>query len=350
MPLSVIYMSLALVAQQLLGVGERPMAPTQATTPAARVARLPSPGGAAGVNPFGLLLGARDLDARARVALARRLGAQYWRPVSAVAADHPNAPCPECDAAHDAGLRLVLSIRANGGGVLHPTTPPQDLEAYARGVAQLLDRHRPVLLVVENEENSDLFYRGSPAEYLTQLRSACAIAHARGIPCTNGGLVSSLVVALAAEHYREHWERKRADAYLRRTLGEAASAMLQTAKGRAQLARGKALMAGYRTAGADYVNFHWYVRDPSTLADALAYLRSVTGLEPITNEVGQTGADDPALVTGVMRSILDAGLPLAVWFSIDTAPSRARALTDERGALRSTGEAFQRVTASLSRQ
>ena len=316
---------LMLAAALELAAGHAPpVLQAQATSPAAGVTRLPVPGGTRGTNPFGLLLGARTLDARARVEVVRRLGARYCRPVDAVAADRPAAPCPECDAARDGGLRLVLTVRANGGGVLHPTTPPADLDAYRRGVAQWLDRYRPALLAVENEENSDLFYRGTPAQYLAELKAACAVAHERGIPCTNGGLVSALVVALVAEAYRG-------------------------ARGRAQVARGKALVAGYREAGADYVNFHWYVKDARALGDALAYLKSATGLEPISNEVGQTGTDDPALVAGLLQKIIEADLPLAVWFSVDTAPGRARALTDDRGTLRATGDAFQRTVRSLSR-
>ncbi len=60
---------------------------------------------------------------------------------------------------------------------------------------------RPALLVVENlvvenEENSSLFYIGSPETYAEQLRAACRAAHQEGVPCTNGGLVSSLVALL----------------------------------------------------------------------------------------------------------------------------------------------------------
>jgi hypothetical protein len=60
-------------------------------------------------------------------------------------------------------LQLVLTVRANGRG--QATAPPSDLAAYQRTLSQVLDTYRPAILVVENEENSALFYTGTPEEY-----------------------------------------------------------------------------------------------------------------------------------------------------------------------------------------
>lgn len=91
------------------------------------------------------------------------------------------------------------------------------------------------------------------------------------------------------------------------------------------------------------MNFHWYVADPRALAEAVAYLAAQSGLPPMTNEIGQH-ADDPDQTTAVMGKVVELGLPVAVWFSVD-AP-KARALVDPDGTLRPTGEAFRRFVAS----
>ncbi|MEM2890123.1 MAG: hypothetical protein QW358_02105 [Candidatus Hadarchaeum sp.] len=43
------------------------------------------------------------------------------------------------------------------------------LAAYQRTLDQVLDKYRPVVLAVENEENSALFYTGTPQDYTAQL-------------------------------------------------------------------------------------------------------------------------------------------------------------------------------------
>ncbi len=83
------------------------------------------------------------------------------------------------------------------------TSPPRDLAAFQRTLGQVLDRYRPALLVVENEENSALFYDGTSEDYAAELKAACQVAHQKGIPRTDGGLVSTLVALVVYDHYRE---------------------------------------------------------------------------------------------------------------------------------------------------
>ncbi|MDR7568210.1 MAG: glycosyl hydrolase, partial [Armatimonadota bacterium] len=102
--------------------------------------------------------------------------------------------------------------------------------------------------------------------------------------------------------------------------------------------KGRALLSAYRAAGVDYVNFHWYIADTRALEEAAAYLRAQTGLPVITNEIGQH-TEDPNQTTAVMSKVMESGLPVAVWFSVD-AP-KARGLVNLDGSLRPTGEAFR---------
>lgn len=274
---------------------------------------------------------------------AVKLGAKYYRPIS-VFLDRWTGTCEECDAAINAGLKLVLTIR-NGGGAGNPSTPPSDWNAYKSKLSQVIDKYKPEILVVENEENSAaLFYNGTTQQYLEELKVACEIAHQKSVKCTNGGLVSSLVVVLVSEDYRANGDSKRADEYLSRSLVGAKQAMISqvnSAKGKEQIAKGKELLAGYKSAGADFANFHWYIADVPALGEAVAYLRSASGLPVITNEVGQQANTDPNQVTNVMGKIVDLGLPYALWFSMDTnPPNGARALNETNGTLRPNGTAF----------
>ncbi len=198
--------------------------------------------------------------------------------------------------------------------------------------------HRPALLVVENEENSALFYRGTPEEYGAELRAACQVAHARGVPCTNGGLVSVLVALLVYDGYRAAGQTARAETFAARAFTPAQRQRLGGPQAQEQLARGRALLAQYRAAGADFLNIHWYVPDPQALREAVTFLRERVGLPIVTNEIGQHD-DNPQTTTALLEAVADLGLPFAVWFSIDAA--QARALMDPDGTLRPTGEAFR---------
>lgn len=148
-------------------------------------------------NPFGVMLPSQLVRSPGGIEVAKTLGAVYYRPAS-IFLDQWNGTCMECDIAAGAGLQLVLTVRNSGPG---PTVPPRDLAAYQSTLGQVLDRYRPALLVVENEENSALFFTGTPEEYAVLLAAACRVAHSKGVRCTNGGLVSTLVALLVYDHY-----------------------------------------------------------------------------------------------------------------------------------------------------
>ncbi len=291
-----------------------------------------------GQNPFGLMLPSQLVRSSRGMQIAKALGAVYLRPAS-VFLDQWNGTCLECDLALNAGLQLVLTVR-NSGPL--PTAPPRDLAAYQRTLGQVLDKYRPVVLAVENEENSALFYTGTPEDYATQLKAACQVAHQKGIPCTNGGLVSALVALLVYDHYLGTGLSATAQDFAARTLTPKEQRLLNSSRAQEQLHKGKALLQAYCAAGVDYVNFHWYIADTHALEEAVVYLRTQTGLPVITNEVGQT-TDDHHQTTAVMGKIAELGLPIAVWFGLDG--PKARGLVNLDGSLRPTGEAFQRFMA-----
>lgn len=286
-------------------------------------------------NPFGVMLPSAVLRSPTGLEVLKSLGVVYYRPAS-IFLDRWDGTCVECDIALAAGLQLILTVRNTGPP---PTAPPEDLAAYRQSLAEVLERYRPSLLVVENEENSALFYTGTPEQYAMQLEAACEEAHRRGIRCTNGGLVGTLVALLVYDRYLQLGEAASAEEFARRVLSPEVRRQLGSPQARDQVEKGKALLASYRSAGADYVNFHWYFADPTALEEAVHLLAESTGLPVITNEIGQL-TDDPLQTTAVMATVVKLALPVAVWFGLDG--PQARGLVDSNGNLRPTGEAFRR--------
>lgn len=203
----------------------------------------------------------------------------------------------------------------------------------------MLDKYRPVVSVVENEENSDLSYTGTPEEYSEELAAACEVAHQKDIPCTNGGLGGMTVALLVFDHYLESGQTAKAQDFAARAFTPEEKRLLNSSWAEEQLRRGKALLQVYRDADIDYLNFHWYIADTQALEEATVFLKSQTGLPLLTNEVGQR-TDDPNQTTAVMGKIVELELPIAIWWTMDA--SLARGLVNPDGTLRPTGEAFQR--------
>lgn len=272
------------------------------------------------------------------IQVAKTLGAVYFRPAS-IFLDQWNGTCTECDIAMNAGLKLVITVR-NSGPL--PTAPPKNLAGYKRTLSQVLDKYHPAVLVVENEENSALFYTGTPEQYAAQLKAACEVAHQKGIPCTNGGLVGTLVALLVYNHYLETGQRAKAQDFANRAFTDFKTDLrpkLNSPDAKRQIGKGRSLLSAYRAAGIDYVNFHWYFSDTKALEEAMAFLKAQTRQPVITNEVGQQ-TDNPKQTTGVMGKIVELRLPIAVWFGLDG--PKARGLVNTDGSLRPTGKAFQR--------
>ncbi len=277
-----------------------------------------------------------------RMSVARNLGVAYYRPGD-IKVDKWKGTCSDCDAAQQAGLKLLLTLR-NGGGLGQPSTPPADLESYKITVSQILDKYPGAMAVVENEENSGaLFYSGTPEQYHAELKAACEVAHSKAMKCTNGGLVSAMVALLVYDDFLGKGQQAAADDFLRRAEPDKYQQIVSNpASARSQIDKGKALVAGYKAAGADYMNFHWYVADTRAFEEAVAYLREASGLPVLSNEMGQQKNENPAEVTGKMKKSVELGLPIVVWFSMDISGfAGAKGLQESDGTLRPNGEAFR---------
>ncbi len=320
-----------------------PPPPAAPATPTATAPR-PTAAPAAAANPFGVLM---NVNSAPMQTMLKSLGVAYFRTVNALTVEGWNGACLQCDIALQAGLKLILTVRNNGGGMGNPTSPPTDLAAYKQTLGQILDKFPPVVLAVENEENSSVFYTGTPEQYAQELQAGCEVAHSKGILCTNGGMVSSEVALLVWADYAQQGNLEAGCSFARRAL-EASEAQLlcnagavnaTPARVRQLIEKGQALIQVYKSSAADYTNFHWYITDPAALEEAVNYLRAATGKPVMTNEMGQQGSADPSVIAPLLQKAVDLDLPYIVWYSVD-AP-QARALQDQNGTLRPNGEAFR---------
>ena len=294
-------------------------------------------------NPFGIVI---NLNSPQKIALVKDLRVTYFRPSDAIIIDKWDGKCAQCDAAQQIDLKLILTVRANGGGVQNPTTPPKDIVSYQKTLGEVLDKYPPQVLVVENEENSSVFYTGTPIEYAVELQAACEVAHRKGIPCANGGLVSGEVALLVWQNYFSRGQTAQVCDFAQRSFdaneAQHICALISLdqipAREKDLIAKGKALLDVYKTSSIDWMNFHWYIADPLALEESAAFLKTATNKSLMSNEIGQQD-DRPTTVTGLLVKSLDLQLPYMLWFSIDSAQSKA--LNNPDATLRSTGDAFR---------
>jgi hypothetical protein len=279
------------------------------------------------------------------------LGVTWYRPL-AVYLIHSAERVRECDAAKALGLDLVLTIM-NSGSMKYPPEPsraPKDLEVFKAALWAVLQRHRPAVLVVENEQDDDdRYYDSSPAEYLAELGAAGEIAHAMSIKVTDGGMTCLAICWLVIEDLLARDEAAALD-FANRTLPHLIDtppksvAMLRyrlRQRTRKQQ-RAREMLTGFAQAGSDYVNFHWYVPDADALRTAVEYLTRVTGLPAICNEMGQRDGD-PEHTRTLLAAAGDLSLSV-IYYSIDR-PDGTQSVIDSDGTLRSTGQAFQAIAA-----
>lgn len=311
-------------------------------------------------NPFGLMLRpAPGQDLALTAARAAALGVAWYRPPTLfIDRWRADTPCEPCRALRRSGLAVALTIRNGGRDSLPrlPSTPPADLAAYGKSVAAILDQWQPAMLVIEDEENRPLRYAdsrvagqwdngGDPAAgYLREVTTACALAHARQILCSNGGLSFEASIGLTWLTLLREGKPELACDYAKRInqpdlcrFGKADALPEETRK--ALLQNADLLLPVYRQAPIDAVNIHWYGADAIALALTIDVLGRLTGKPVMSNEIGQRRTNpSPLLVRPLLRAAMAGRLRLAIWYSVDGNDSLS--LFEEDGRLRPAGEEF----------
>lgn len=303
-------------------------------------------------NPFGVMLFPNPgEDFSLTLARARGLGVAWFRPPTvALQSGNVGVPAPFVRS----GLKLAITIRnSTDASSRTAARPPTDLPAFRKSVAAVLAAWRPNMLVVETEEDSRALFDGEPEAYLAELTAACTVAHDAKAQCANGGLTGKAAAALTWLNFLgTKNQADRACDFAKRVLPEeklcAYRSVAEVPKDlRARLVGpAEALVQAYKTAPIDMINFHWFRGDSRAFVEIAGYLSRVTGKPAMTNEFGQRkGAADPQEIRPLLRAAFAERMPVAIWYSVDTADTVS--LFGPDGRLRTTGWEFQRQLSGL---
>jgi hypothetical protein len=281
-------------------------------------------------SPFGVARAGGSVRAADVAALSRELGLATVEWNADLRQTHGD---PDLEVLAAAGLRLVLSV------------DPRQVPAAELGssVGRLIDAWSPALVVVGGPEHPRLFRDSGPDAYLASVRVACAVARQRRVSCTSGGLAPEELLLLVFHHYRSTGRTDAARAFAERTLPEQAARLWSPVGGERleeSLARGGALLRGYRGAGLDYVNLRWTSDDAVAFGEAARVLREATGLPVVSTALGGPGAA-PAGVPALLEEVQRLKIAVALWPAADLG-TRA-----PDGAPHTGGDAFRQFTRRL---
>jgi hypothetical protein len=319
-------------------------------------------------NPFGILV---DRTANAGVPLdkkiqvAKALGLNYMRLRTDI--DTYNGTINNYDAFAAAGFKIILNINysvpRSATGEKQPVPFPTDLDAYSKTFTSILDKYKPELVVVENEEDNPFYHSGTADDYINELKTAISICHAKGLKVTNGGLTVREITLLAFDDLYQNGKKQEAYDFARRVFPPQYLSRLDKIDNyqklpavRRALTFGRAVVAAYKTLDLDYVNFHWYEPvaargkkdgdalnadrvDPAVFSAIVNYLSRKTGKPVITNEFGVLNTS-PTLIQDLMQQVLNAKMDYAIFYSGDGAGG-SKALQNGDGSLRQIGEAVR---------
>ncbi|HYK47119.1 MAG TPA: hypothetical protein VEV83_18210 [Parafilimonas sp.] len=318
-------------------------------------------------NPFGVLIAKTDdqqIPPGKQVQIAKALGANYIRARITVTDWKGSSDAYDQYAA--AGFKIILNINydipRDVTGDKKPIPFVTDLEAYRKTLNSILDKYKPELAVIENEEDNPGYHSGTAQQYLTQLKTAIEVCHAHGVKVANAGLTNREIAGLVYDDLIRSGKKAEAASFAERAFPERLKSRLkQMYQPNSMVARqldfGRQVIEGYKTLDLDYVNFHWYEPtqsrgagpqgiadvqniDPAVFETVINYVKRSTGKPAITNEFGQLNRS-PEIVKQLFQKVLDTGMPYAIWYSADGGEGKAVALQNADGTLRENGVMFR---------
>jgi len=254
-------------------------------------------------------------------------------------------------------LNINAGIPRTATGDHNPLPFPTDMAAYSKTVNSILDKYKPEVVVIENEEDNPNYHSGSADDYINELKTGIQIAHSKGLKVTNGGITVREVCFIIYDDMMQHGDKQKAKDFAQRAFPDVFLNRInnvnnpQVAK---QLEFGRKIFAAYKTLDLDYINFHWYepvqargqadkangAFDPSVFSFVANYLKTATGKPIMTNEFGvfNTSAD---LTKNLLQTVSDNKLSYAIFYSADGGAGKAVALQNGLGELRDNGAAFR---------
>lgn len=326
----------------------------------------PTPPIAQVANPFGVLVNQADnqtLSLNQRIDL---LTNQFKVPYTRVSIPIPNwtGTLTSFEEYSGAGLKILLNVSSKVTSAAVPAGPYiTDTTLYRQKLAEILNKYKPEVLVVENEEANSSYYTGTAQEYLTLLEIAIDEAKNRNIKVTNGGFTARMSKLLTWDYYQSTGQTAKALSYAQRVFPDAvandvAGYLAANNQVNTVFQKAKTLVNAYKNNQMTYVNFHWYEpakegdlptanlpninsADMTAFEETVAFLKTFTNKPVITNEVGQLN-NKGGLTSDVLQKCYDLKLPYVIWYSGDGQNyGDAKALYDGTGVLRESGIAFK---------
>lgn len=291
--------------------------------------------------------------------VAKNLGVHYTR--ARIDLQAWNGSNSLYDAYAAAGLKVLLNINygipRNAMGDHDPIPFPTDMESYSKTVNSILDKYKPEVVVVENEEDNPFYHSGSADDYIKQLQTAIQIAHSKGLKVTNGGITVREVCLIIYDDLVQSGQKEKAMEFINKAVPPAFLKRINNMNNpqiQRQVEFGRKIIAAYKTLDLDYVNFHWYEPvqartnaaaitadfKPEIFTYVVNYLKTKTGKPVLTNEFGVLN-NSPELVKGILKAAYDAKLSYAIFYSADGGQGKAVALQNGAGDLRENGVAFR---------
>jgi hypothetical protein len=299
-----------------------------------------------------------------QVKIAKDLGVRYIR--GRVDVQGWDGSEPSYNTYTSAGLKVLLNLNygvpRNSAGEHAPVPFPTDMDAYAKTLNAVLDKYKPEVVVIENEEDNPNYHQGTADAYINELKTGIQVAHSKGLKVTNGGITVREICLIIYDDLLQSGQRDKAISFAQKAFPPNFAARLSGGgdlERNPQLGRqiefGRKIIATYKDLDLDYVNFHWYEPvqargknidksgisfDPSTFAYVVNYLKEKTGKPVMTNEFGVLDPS-PDLVKGLLKAAKDANLSYAIFYSADGGEGKAVALQNAGGDLRDNGQAFK---------
>lgn len=302
----------------------------------------------------------------------QKLGMDIIRPLASFANNAAEDRSLDITYYKNQGLKIVLTVFPNP----QPSTYPTDTAAYTTGLASLLDQYTPIVVCIANEQNnSTTYWNDTVQKYLDLLTLSKPVCAARNIPMADGGLAMGLLVTMAADWILQgafavgsmksayltraystlsSTARNNLAANIARPYAEALGRSLPSVNylynlvesGRAQIDRGLQFIHGYHAAtlGADLINFHMYVSDPTTIQYVVEMLAAEESRLPIMcNECGlwNENPDEWSSTLTNIHTRTSANAPVIV-YDLRKAYDRAQSIYyDNTAALKPSGMAVR---------
>ncbi len=262
-----------------------------------------------------------------------------------------------------AGLKVLLNINygipRNAASDQDPIPFPTDMSAYSKQVNSILDKYKPEVVVIENEEDNPNYHSGDADDYINELKTGIEIAHSKGLKVTNGGITYREVCLIMYDDMMQRGKQQEANEFAQKVFPPAMIMRINNTSNpqiKHQLEFGRKIIAAYKTLDLDYVNFHWYepvkargangtnkndtIVDTKIFEFVANYLKTTTGKPVMTNEFGVFNTS-PSLVKGLLQAVYNANLGYAIFYSSDGGVGKAVALQNVSGDLRENGMAFR---------